>query len=84
MREFCISRSTLKFITNPLTANVTDLIFPPFSIDSGAFELKICDLKNKELWVSKFEKLSDDLKELERNKSTYFYIPAAMVNVKRS
>ncbi|KAK1334842.1 hypothetical protein QTO34_004412 [Cnephaeus nilssonii] len=54
-QEFRNSKATLAFVKKPLNATVTELNFSPFNIDIGNFEMQLLDLKNKELWSSKFE-----------------------------
>jgi hypothetical protein len=44
------------------------LNFSLFNIDIGAFEMQLLELKNKELWSSKFERLNADIENLEKNK----------------
>ena len=67
-QEFKNSRATLAFAKNPLNATITELKFSPFGIDIGNFEIQLQDLKNKEIWSSKFERLCLDLEILEKNK----------------
>uniref|UniRef100_A0A8C5PAV1 HAT C-terminal dimerisation domain-containing protein n=1 Tax=Leptobrachium leishanense TaxID=445787 RepID=A0A8C5PAV1_9ANUR len=67
-QEFRNSKATLAFVKKPLDATVTELHFSPFNIDIGNFEMQLLDLKNKELWSSKFERLCADLERLEKNK----------------
>ena len=67
-QEFKNSRATLAFAKNPLNAMITELKFSPFGIDIGNFEIQLQDLKNKEIWSSKFERLCLDLEILEKNK----------------
>ena len=57
-QEFKNSRTTLAFVKNPLNATITELRLSPFEIDNGNFEIQLIDLKNKEIWRSKFERLS--------------------------
>ncbi|KAK1339089.1 LOW QUALITY PROTEIN: hypothetical protein QTO34_019762, partial [Cnephaeus nilssonii] len=61
-QEFRNSKATLAFVKKSLNATVTELNFSPFNIDIGNFEMQLLDLKNKELWSSKFEQI------LEKNK----------------
>ncbi|CAK6435131.1 unnamed protein product [Pipistrellus nathusii] len=67
-QEFRDSKATLAFVRKPLNATVTELNFSPFNIDIGNFEMQLLDLKNKELWSSKFERLCADMEILEKNK----------------
>ena len=67
-QEFKNSKATLAFAKNPLKATITDLNFSPFGIDISNFEIQLLDLKNKEIWSSKFEHLCVDLEILEKNK----------------
>jgi hypothetical protein len=67
-QEFKNSKATLAFAKNPLKATITDLNFSPFGIDISNFEIQLLDLKNKEIWSSKFERLCVDLEILEKNK----------------
>jgi hypothetical protein len=53
-QEFKNSRATLAFVKNPLNATITELNFSLFGIDIGNFEIQLQDLKNKEIWSSKF------------------------------
>ena len=43
--------------------------FAPFEIDIGSFKIQLVDLKNKEIWRSKFERLCHELKILKTKKS---------------
>ena len=67
-QEFKNSRTTLAFVKNPLNATITELRLSPFEIDIGNFEIQLIDLKNKEIWRSKFERLSVELETLEKKK----------------
>ncbi|XP_036275872.1 general transcription factor II-I repeat domain-containing protein 2A isoform X2 [Pipistrellus kuhlii] len=67
-KELRNSKATLAFVKKPLNATVTELNFSPFNIDIGNFEMQLLDLKNKELWSSKFERLCADIEILEKNK----------------
>ncbi|CAK6438343.1 unnamed protein product [Pipistrellus nathusii] len=67
-QEFRDSKATLAFVKKPLDASVTELNFSPFNIDIGDFEMQLLDLKNKELWSSKFVRLCADMEILEKNK----------------
>ena len=67
-QEFKNSRATLAFVKNPLNATITELKFSPFEIDIGSFEIQLLDLKNKEIWRSKFERLCVELEILEKKK----------------
>ncbi|KAG8453209.1 hypothetical protein GDO86_000003 [Hymenochirus boettgeri] len=66
--EFRNSKATLAFVKKPLDSAVKRLNFSPFNIDIGNFEMQLLDLKNKELWSSKFERLCADIEILEKNK----------------
>ena len=76
MREAFLSRfqgfknssATLAFVKNPLNATITELKFSPFEIGIGSFEIQLLDLKNKEIWRSKFERLCVELEILEKKK----------------
>jgi hypothetical protein len=70
-QEFRNSKATLAFVKKPVYATVTELNFAPFNTDIGNFELQLLDLKNKELWSSKFERLSADLEILEKKKCEF-------------
>uniref|UniRef100_A0A8C4X7H4 HAT C-terminal dimerisation domain-containing protein n=1 Tax=Erpetoichthys calabaricus TaxID=27687 RepID=A0A8C4X7H4_ERPCA len=70
-QEFRNSMATLAFVKKPLSADVTELNFSLFNIDIGAFEMQLLELKNKELWSSKFERLNADLEKLEKNKCDF-------------
>jgi predicted nucleotidyltransferase len=70
-QEFRNSKATLAFVKKLLNATVTELNVAPFNIDIGNFELQLLDLKNKELWSSKFERLSADLEILEKKKCEF-------------
>ena len=61
LQEFKNSRETLAFVKNPLNATITELKFSPFQIDIGSFEIQLLDIKNKEIWRSKFERLCVEL-----------------------
>ena len=67
-QEFKNSRTTLAFVKNPLNATITELRLSPFKIDIGNFEIQLIDLKNKEIWRSKFERLSVELETLKKKK----------------
>ncbi|XP_059530893.1 general transcription factor II-I repeat domain-containing protein 2A-like isoform X5 [Myotis daubentonii] len=67
-QELRSSKATLAFVKKPLSATVTELNFSPFNIDIGNFEMQLLDLKNRELWSSKFERLCADIEILEKNK----------------
>ncbi|GFU13880.1 dimer_Tnp_hAT domain-containing protein [Trichonephila clavipes] len=67
-QEFRNSKATLVFAKNPLNATITELKFSPFEIDIGSFEIQLLNLKNKEIWCSKFERLRVELEILEKKK----------------
>jgi hypothetical protein len=56
------------FVEKPLSVDVTELNYSVFNIDIGSFEMQLLELKNKELWSSKFERLNADMEKLEKNK----------------
>lgn len=67
-QEFRKTKATLAFVKCPLKAITTEINFSPFNIDIANFESQLVELKSKELWSSKFERLLSDLETLERNK----------------
>ncbi|XP_071041894.1 uncharacterized protein [Parasteatoda tepidariorum] len=67
-QEFKNSRAILAFVKNPLNATITELKFSPLEIDIGSFEIQLMDLKNKDIWLSKFERLCVELEILEKKK----------------
>lgn len=67
-KEFRNNKATLVFFKKPLNAIVTESKFSPFNIDIGNVEMQLLDLRNKELWRSKFERLCADIEILEKNK----------------
>lgn len=67
--EFKNSRTTLAFVKNPLNATINK--FSSFEIDIGSFEIQLLDLKIKEIWRSKFERLCVELEILEKEKCDF-------------
>ncbi|GFV54232.1 dimer_Tnp_hAT domain-containing protein [Trichonephila clavipes] len=65
-QELKNSRATLIFVKNPPNATITELKFSPFEIDIGSFEIQLLDLKHKEIWRSKVERLCVELEILEK------------------
>ncbi|GFS68210.1 uncharacterized protein TNCV_1531141 [Trichonephila clavipes] len=65
-QEFKNSKETLVFVKNPLNATITQLKVSPFEIHTGSFEIQLLDLKNKEIWHSKFKRLCIELEILEK------------------
>ena len=67
-QEFKNSKATWAFVKNPLNATITELKFSAFEIGIGSIEIQLLDLKNKEIWCSKFERLCVGLEILEKKK----------------
>lgn len=67
-QEFRNSKATSAFVKNPINATLTELNLSPFNVDTGNYQMQLLDLKNKELWSSKFEHLCADLEILEKHK----------------
>lgn len=67
-QEFKNSRATLAFVKHPLNATITELKCSPFEVDIGSFEIQLLNLRNKEIWRSKFERLCVELEIFEKKK----------------
>ncbi|XP_075217838.1 general transcription factor II-I repeat domain-containing protein 2-like [Lycorma delicatula] len=67
-KDFRNNKVTLSFVIKPQNTAVSEINFSPFNIDIGRFEMQLLDLKNKETWSSKFQRLCADLQLLEKNK----------------
>lgn len=67
--DFRKHKPTLMFLTSPLIAETKQINFSSFpSVDKRLFALQLIELKNKDLWSSKFEVLKMDIENLEREK----------------
>ncbi|GBM91169.1 hypothetical protein AVEN_192299-1 [Araneus ventricosus] len=66
--QFKTNKSTLAFIVNPLNTNTNEINIEPFGIDTGSLQMKLLDLKTKDLWSGKFTELNSKLEELEVQK----------------
>jgi len=70
--DFQKYKSTLKFLTSPLTAETGQINFPSFpSIDKRLFSLQLIGLKTKDFWSSKFENLKKDLEKSGKGKNSF-------------
>ncbi|XP_029657866.1 uncharacterized protein LOC115232163 [Octopus sinensis] len=65
-KDFRKEKATLSFVINPLRAKVSNLNLLPFEINAAEFEMQLLDLTCKELWASKFIRLSELLETLEQ------------------
>ncbi|GBN56680.1 hypothetical protein AVEN_156571-1 [Araneus ventricosus] len=66
--QFKTNKSTLAFIVNPLNTNINEINIEPFGIDAGSLQMRLLDLKTKDLWSGKFTELKSKMEELEVQK----------------
>ena len=70
-REFREEKTTLSFPITPLNINSSLLNVTAFSgISQPDLELELADIADKDMWVSKFKRLADDLEDVARQKAT--------------
>ncbi|GBM53189.1 hypothetical protein AVEN_14220-1 [Araneus ventricosus] len=70
--QFKTNKSTLAFIVNALNTNTNEINIEPFGIDTESLQMKLLDLKTKDLWSGKFTELKSKLEELEVQKCMHF------------
>ena len=70
-REFREEKTTLSFPITPLSINPSLLNMTAFAgISQPDLELELADIADKDMWVSKFKRLADDLEDVARQKAT--------------
>lgn len=70
-QEFRNEKMTLLFIIKPLEADISCLNFEAFpNVNKAEVEIEMADIKEREIWASKFKTLISDLESLERKKAT--------------
>ena len=70
-REFREEKTTLSFPITPLNINPSLLNVTAFAgISQPHLELELADIADKDMWVSKFIRLADDLEDVARQKAT--------------
>ena len=71
-REFREEKTTLSFPITPLNINLSLLNVTAFAgISQLDLELELADIADKDMWVSKFKRLADDLEDVARHKVTF-------------
>ena len=68
-REFGEEKTTLSFPITPLNINPSLLNVTAFAGISQP-DLELADIADKDMWVSKFKRLADDLEDVARQKAT--------------
>ena len=69
--EFREEKTTLSFPITPLSINPSLLNVTAFAgISQPDLELELADIADKDMWVSKFKRLADDLEDVARQKAT--------------
>ena len=68
-REFREEKTTLSFPVTPLNINPSLLNVTAFAGISQP-DLELADIADKDMWVSKFKRLADDLEDVARQKAT--------------
>jgi len=69
--EFRAEKNTLSFPVTPLTVDPTLLNGTAFAgVSQPGLELELADIADKDIWVSKFKRLTDYLEEVARQKAT--------------
>ncbi|XP_019720818.1 general transcription factor II-I repeat domain-containing protein 2-like [Hippocampus comes] len=70
-REFREEKTTLSFPVTPLTIDPSLLNVTAFAgVSQPALELELADIADKDIWVSKFKRLTEDLEDVARQKAT--------------
>jgi len=55
------SKSTLAFIVNPFNTNTNEINYVSFGIYVGSLQMRLLDLKTKDMWSCKFAELKSKL-----------------------
>jgi len=64
-------KNTLSFPVTPLTIDPSLLNVTTFAgVSQLGLELELADIANKDIWVSKFKRLTDNLEDVARQKAT--------------
>ena len=70
-REFREEKTTLSFPVTPLNIDPSLLNVTAFAgVSQPDLELELADIADKDMWVSKFKRLTEDLEDVARQKAT--------------
>ncbi|KAM3841446.1 general transcription factor II-I repeat domain-containing protein 2-like [Vipera latastei] len=68
--EFREERNTLSFPVTPLTIDPSALNMTAFAdVSQSDLEMELADIADKNMWVSKFQRLTDNLEDVARQKA---------------